>query len=71
MSECSSLVELPREIGRLSSLTALNLCRCGALEELPHELTALRGLISLNLSSCYQIVDVTVFSKFGNLSERY
>merc|ERR1712086_65293 len=46
------LTVLPPNLGRLQSLTSLNLEKCIKLKELPSSLGELQSLTSLNLGNC-------------------
>merc|ERR1740130_691656 len=49
------LTVLPPNLGRLQSLTSLNLENCRSLSELPPSLGELQSLTSLNLEECHKL----------------
>ncbi|KAL1200913.1 putative disease resistance protein RPP1 [Cardamine amara subsp. amara] len=66
LSYCSSLVELPFSIGKLTSLQLLDLSGCSSLIELPFSIGNANNLQKLNLSWCSRLVNLP--SSIGKLT---
>ncbi|CAM6061762.1 unnamed protein product [Sphagnum tenellum] len=64
---CTTLVMLPGNIGRLSKLKLLDLRGCSTLKKLPDSISQLQSLEVLYLSMCINLA--TLSDNFGNLSK--
>jgi len=67
MTYCSSLVELPPEIGRLTKLTSLSIRDCSKLVALPREVGQLPRLQSASIMHCSGFMDLMALCNLTRL----